>query len=308
MDTIMNYIDSMFSGIPENDATRRLRDDITANMTDKYEELVSDGKSENEAVGTVISEFGNIDEVLSEMGISRTAKAKKTASPVRVFVKRNIVSLIARPAAPVALMILLYRLIDDWYWEFRFGINKTSIALIIICFAAYSIYALLRKAGKEKASVLLTDEDMERLKAHQAKNKKISELVGTAGAIVLAVTIVLSVTGVQIIWYPAGSQLFARIIILFMGFMVFMRNYHDCLDIYMGREPGQFTVFKCTVRFSIYWLTIAGLYNIRAINMLDGDPRFELFMYQFLPVTLLITLAAVFVSYVADSFIKFGKR
>ena len=60
MEIIMNYIDNMFSGIPVTSETSRLREDITANMTDKYDELVKEGKSGNEAIGTVISEFGNI--------------------------------------------------------------------------------------------------------------------------------------------------------------------------------------------------------------------------------------------------------
>ena len=75
MEIIMNYIDSMFAGVPVTEQTKRLRDDITANMCDKYDELINEGKSGNEAIGTVISEFGNIDEVLSEMGVSRTAPA-----------------------------------------------------------------------------------------------------------------------------------------------------------------------------------------------------------------------------------------
>ena len=73
MDIITNYIESMFAGVPVNEQTMRLREDITANMCDKYDELVKEGKSVNEAIGTVISEFGNIDEVLIEMGISRDA-------------------------------------------------------------------------------------------------------------------------------------------------------------------------------------------------------------------------------------------
>lgn len=79
MDIITNYIESMFAGVPVNEQTMRLREDITANMCDKYDELVKEGKSVNEAIGTVISEFGNIDEVLIEMGISRSEPA-----PVRV--------------------------------------------------------------------------------------------------------------------------------------------------------------------------------------------------------------------------------
>ncbi len=73
MEIITSYIDTMFADVPKNEQTERLREDITANMSDKYDELIKEGKSTNEAIGTVIAEFGNIDEVLSEMGISHTA-------------------------------------------------------------------------------------------------------------------------------------------------------------------------------------------------------------------------------------------
>ena len=42
-------------------------------MEDKYEELKMEGKSENEAIGIVISEFGNIDELIDELGLLSTA-------------------------------------------------------------------------------------------------------------------------------------------------------------------------------------------------------------------------------------------
>lgn len=38
-------------------------------MEDKYNELIQNGASNNEAVGTVISEFGNLDEISEKLGI-----------------------------------------------------------------------------------------------------------------------------------------------------------------------------------------------------------------------------------------------
>ena len=39
-------------------------------MEEKYRELKRSGKSENEAIGIVISEFGNINELIDELGIT----------------------------------------------------------------------------------------------------------------------------------------------------------------------------------------------------------------------------------------------
>ena len=69
METIKNYLDNMFANLPKTDEILKLKSDLLSNMEDKYHELKKDGKSENEAIGVVISEFGNIDELISELGI-----------------------------------------------------------------------------------------------------------------------------------------------------------------------------------------------------------------------------------------------
>jgi len=69
METIIMYLNNMFASLPRNEQTLRLKQNILSNMEEKYYELKNEGKSENEAVGIVISEFGNIDELVSELGI-----------------------------------------------------------------------------------------------------------------------------------------------------------------------------------------------------------------------------------------------
>lgn len=70
MDTIKNYVETMFINLPETPEMLQLKTDILANMEDKYEELLAEGMSENAAIGQVISEFGNIEEVLEEFNIN----------------------------------------------------------------------------------------------------------------------------------------------------------------------------------------------------------------------------------------------
>ena len=71
METIKNYLENMFSGLPRTDEMTKLKNDIYENMNDKYQELKAEGKSENEAIGIVISEFGNIEELMEEFDIAR---------------------------------------------------------------------------------------------------------------------------------------------------------------------------------------------------------------------------------------------
>ena len=69
MNAIRNYLDNMFRNLPNTEEVRRAKAELLQMMEDKYEELISEGKSENEAVGIVISEFGNLDELAESLGI-----------------------------------------------------------------------------------------------------------------------------------------------------------------------------------------------------------------------------------------------
>ncbi|WP_099467552.1 permease prefix domain 1-containing protein [Konateibacter massiliensis] len=70
METIQSYLNSIFNGLPHTDEILRLKLDLQDSMEEKFHELKREGKTENEAIGIVISEFGNVDEILNEMGIS----------------------------------------------------------------------------------------------------------------------------------------------------------------------------------------------------------------------------------------------
>ena len=69
MEAIREYLHNMFLNLPETPQVLRAKAELMEMMEDKYEELMREGMSEKEAVGTVISEFGNLDELAEELGI-----------------------------------------------------------------------------------------------------------------------------------------------------------------------------------------------------------------------------------------------
>ncbi len=69
---IEEFIDSLFSGVVETSKTEQSeKADLLANAEDRYDDLLSQGKSENEAIGTIISEFGTIDELMEELNFRK---------------------------------------------------------------------------------------------------------------------------------------------------------------------------------------------------------------------------------------------
>lgn len=85
METILSYLESMFLHLPKTPEVLRLKEEMAANMEDKYIALKSEGKSENEAVGAVIAEFGNIEEIALEMGIDLGGGAEGDTIPLVDF-------------------------------------------------------------------------------------------------------------------------------------------------------------------------------------------------------------------------------
>ena len=77
METIKNYLESMFRNLPNTEEVLRAKSELLQMMEDKYTELIREGKSENEAVAKVIAEFGNLDEIASGLGIKEVIGEKK---------------------------------------------------------------------------------------------------------------------------------------------------------------------------------------------------------------------------------------
>lgn len=82
MDTIKNYLDNMFSAFPNTAEINKTKENLLSNMEDKYNELKESGKSENEAIGIIISEFGNIDELANELGLQKEVLDPEDSLPV----------------------------------------------------------------------------------------------------------------------------------------------------------------------------------------------------------------------------------
>lgn len=80
MEAIREYLNNLFMSLPETPEVLRAKAELLEMMEDKYEELIQEGKSEKEAIGTVISEFGNLEELAEELGIDIYLK-KETKDP-----------------------------------------------------------------------------------------------------------------------------------------------------------------------------------------------------------------------------------
>ncbi|MEA4811526.1 MAG: permease prefix domain 1-containing protein [Anaerolineaceae bacterium] len=75
MEAIKSYLNNMFANLPQTAEVLKAREELLQMMEDKYSELRSEDKTENEAVGSVISEFGNLEELGPQLGIANQVTA-----------------------------------------------------------------------------------------------------------------------------------------------------------------------------------------------------------------------------------------
>ena len=69
MKAIRDYVEIMFQDFPKTRKVKEVKLNIIDAMESKYGDLIAEGKVEQEAVGIVIGQFGNIDELKEEFGL-----------------------------------------------------------------------------------------------------------------------------------------------------------------------------------------------------------------------------------------------
>lgn len=96
------YVNELFENAPNTKKVNDLKDEIISNANDKFNDLISDGKSEKEAYDKVIQEIGNVDELISEVeketpirSYTNDDQRRKTALIVSISVGLYFLALIS---------------------------------------------------------------------------------------------------------------------------------------------------------------------------------------------------------------------
>lgn len=77
MEKIRTFVENMFLGLPDTQPVRDAKAHLIEGMTDRYEALLSQGKDPDAAFGIAVAEFGSMEELRRELGVS----AANSASP-----------------------------------------------------------------------------------------------------------------------------------------------------------------------------------------------------------------------------------
>jgi hypothetical protein len=82
MNILDNYLDTMFSRYPLTPQTQDAKRELRTMMEDAYNGAIAAGRSQNEAIGQAIAEFGNIDEIAPTLGTPSVTAEPDSTIPI----------------------------------------------------------------------------------------------------------------------------------------------------------------------------------------------------------------------------------
>lgn len=142
MNVINAYLDTMFTPYPQTPRMLEAKAELEAMMEDAYQGLLAKGVSHNEAVGKVITDFGNLDELAPVLGIESEIAPPSAPEPAAGF------STVNAPAAPQHPPVTLKEAqgFADAQFRTRFRLS-ISVALFVIAAIPLIVLPSAAQAG-----------------------------------------------------------------------------------------------------------------------------------------------------------------
>ena len=169
MDTIETFLDNMFAPYPATPRLIEARAELRAMMEDAYNDAIAQGKTHNEAVGQVITDFGNLHELAPVLGIAQdiqptaSPQAAPTGAPTTFAPDRPAPTPVGQPSSwqgeqndsdpftnlvagiywPATLIIYLL-------WSFLFSAWDISWIIWPVAAVAFGIFATVRRYRRDR--------------------------------------------------------------------------------------------------------------------------------------------------------------
>jgi len=174
---LRNYIDGLFENAPKTVRAVELKEEMYQNLTDKYNDLISEGKNEESAYNIAIARIGDVESLIAglsgEKSVESEASRKRTAIVTAIAIALYIL-------CPVPVILL-----------------QSTIGIMALFLFVAVATGLLIYNGVTRERYVKTDdtmvEDFKEWKQHsKQKNKAVDAIIGSFWLIAVCVYIVVS--------------------------------------------------------------------------------------------------------------------
>ena len=174
---LRNYIDGLFENAPKTVRAVELKEELFQNLTDKYNDLIAEGKSEESAFNIAIASIGDVDSLITGLSGEKHVvndKAKK------------------RSALLVAIAISLYILCPVPVILLQDEMGVMALFLFVAVATAMLIYNGVTRERYVKSDDTMVEDFKEWKQNNKQKNKAAEAIIGSFWLIAVCVYIVVS--------------------------------------------------------------------------------------------------------------------
>ncbi len=84
MKTVQEHVDALFREIPDSERKESLKREIVENLQEKVNDLMAQGKAEEDAINRAIVEFGDISDIRDELRTQQILPMKRTSAGLQL--------------------------------------------------------------------------------------------------------------------------------------------------------------------------------------------------------------------------------
>ena len=182
---IETHVNALFANKVEESHIVDIKEELLANLYEKYDDLVSSGKSENEAYALIISGIGDIDSLLKDIGQApqyQPLEVEKNSQKRSVFISVGVAFYILS-----IIPIILFNQIGSPAIGVMF--------LILLCAVASGFVAYgnsISKSRYSKANNTFVEEYKEKVSISNERSKLIGALSSSLWSLVIVLFFLIS--------------------------------------------------------------------------------------------------------------------
>ena len=174
---LRRYIEDLFTNAPSTVRAVELKEEMYQNLTDKYNDLIAEGKNEESAYNIAIASIGDVDSLISGLSGESRLEGEKSKK---------------RSAALTAVAIALYILCPVPVILIQSEMGVMMLFLFVAVATALLIYNGVTRERYVKADDTMVEDFKEWKQNGKQKNIAVEAIIGSFWLIAVCVYIVVS--------------------------------------------------------------------------------------------------------------------
>lgn len=175
---LRNYIDTLFANAPTTVRAVELKEEMFQNLTDKYNDLIAQGKSEESAFNIAVASIGDVDSLIAGLsGNATSAESEKSRKRSALFTAIAAALYITSPVPVIFLG------------------NNVGVMLLFVFVALATgllIYNGVTRERYVKADDTMVEEFKEWKQNSRKKDQAVGAIIGSMWLIAVCVYMVVS--------------------------------------------------------------------------------------------------------------------